>query len=94
MSLIARSVALAVLIAPVSLMAQSDGDRNDSNASQSEAKAKPAKEKKICRQVEKTGSRMNRRVCKTEAQWAALEAGEVGAEVQVKSGGAMSSGGN
>ena len=92
MSLIARSVALAVLIAPVSLMAQSERDQSDSSTTQSEAQAKPAKEKKVCRKVAKTGSRMGRRVSMTEAQWAALESGEVGAEIQIKSGGAMTGG--
>lgn len=36
--------------------------------------AKPEKPKKICRQVEETGSRGATRICKTEAQWAETDA--------------------
>ena len=37
-------------------------------------KAKPAKEPKICRVDEDTGSRMGvRKICKTAAEWRALE---------------------
>ena len=34
------------------------------------ATAEPAKEKKVCRKVEFTSSRMARRTCKTESEWA------------------------
>jgi len=46
--------------------------------------SKPKKERKICRVVQKTGSRMNPKVCKTQAEWDAIPAGDIGAEVQNK----------
>ncbi len=42
--------------------------------------AAPAKERKICRKVDLSNSRMGRRECKTEAEWEAADrqsAGEV-----------------
>lgn len=38
--------------------------------------AKPEKPKKICRAAERTGSRMSKRICKTEDEWAVYDRGD------------------
>jgi len=42
-------------------------------AGQAEAKAKPVKEKKVCKTDTATGSIMAKRTCRTKAEWAAME---------------------
>ncbi len=49
-----------------------------------QAQPKPAKPKKICKDVEMTGSRLGKRECKTQEQWdqseSAMELGQKGAK--------------
>lgn len=47
--------------------------------------SKPKKEKKICRNIDTTGSRVGPRVCKTRSAWGAKPDGELGSEAQNKS---------
>jgi hypothetical protein len=41
--------------------------------------AKPAKEKKVCRDEDKTGSRFKVTTCHTEAEWVQIDAANKGA---------------
>lgn len=59
---------LSALALAASAPAQSDG------AAVQPTSAKPEKPKKICRSVMLTGSRVAKRTCKTEDQWARPEA--------------------
>jgi hypothetical protein len=76
---------LAVSISSVSVAATA------SEQSATEAPAKKKKPKKICKSSSQdTGSRITKRVCKTQEEW---EAGEDGQEVGIKSkGGAATTG--
>ena len=64
MTPIAKIVALAMLVAPVALSAQ-DAPDDATNGSQVEAK----KDKKVCRRIKVTGTRMPQRVCMLQSQW-------------------------
>jgi hypothetical protein len=60
-----RGATLAVLLVAVSIPGAAVAAESGENKA-----AKPAKEKKICKQVDgQTSSRMRKRVCKTAAEW-------------------------
>ncbi len=49
--------------------------------------AKPKKEKRICRTIQKTGSRMGARTCKTQEAWDTLDQNVDPTDLQVKADG-------
>ena len=65
-SLISAICAAAVAIAPASLSAQAA-------QSGTAAKEKQAKPRKICRDLETTGTRFRERVCLTKEEWKLVE---------------------
>ena len=79
MTPIAKIVALAMLVAPVALSAQ-DAPDDATNGSQVEAK----KDKKVCRRIKVTGTRMPQRVCMLQAQWDAAATRNVDDEIMTK----------
>ncbi len=78
MTPIAKAVALAMLVAPVALSAQ-DAPDDATNGSEVEAK----KDKKVCRRIKVTGTRMPQRVCMLQSQWEAATQ-NVDAEIMTK----------
>ena len=76
MRLFALAVAVATLSTPSAFAASADSAATaTATDAPSEAQAKPAKQKKICRLAGNvTGSRLaGRRVCKTSDEWAAYD---------------------
>jgi len=63
---------LAMLAAPLSLIAQSPSA--SARPMGDEAPAEAPKEKKLCRSLEVTGSIMPKRSCHTKAEWAQIDA--------------------
>ena len=64
MTILCKAIALAILAAPVALSAQ---DVPDDAGKGPEVEAK--KDKKVCRRINVTGSRMPQRVCLLQSQW-------------------------
>ena len=60
-----RFLPLALLIVAAPAVAQQDGAPSN---------AKPAAEKKICRNAQPTGSRLSKRACHTKSDWAMIDA--------------------
>lgn len=66
-----RLIAVA-LFASLAIAVPASSQTADSSAAP--ADAKPAKAKKICRSIQVTGQRIPRRECKTEEEWANIDA--------------------
>jgi hypothetical protein len=79
MTPITKIVALAMLVAPVAQSAQ-DAPDDATNGSQVEAK----KDKKVCRRIKVTGTRMPQRVCMLQSQWDAAATRNVDDEIMTK----------
>lgn len=68
-------LALTLLVSATAVSAANDDKNNDNKTAATDQKPKPAKEKKICRTDNATGSRVEvRRTCMTKAEWDALAA--------------------
>ena len=67
-SFIAKLIAASLVAIPVAVVA------NGSQPAPDAGKAAPAAEKKICKQLPSSSSRLPQRVCLTAAQWKQVEA--------------------
>ena len=81
-----KTFALAILAAPVALVAQPAPDEAvETQAAEPEAAPEAKKEDKtVCRRVKMTGSRMTQRVCRLQSHWDAVEAGTADQELDAK----------
>jgi len=86
MRILAKTVAFAILAAPVALVAQPAPDEAaETQAAEPEAAPEAKKEDKtVCRRMRMTGSRMTQRVCRLQSQWEAIEAGTADQELDSK----------
>jgi hypothetical protein len=76
------SLALSLILAATAPASADERVSTDQPSKAGKADAKPVKPKKICRSdTQDTGSRITRKVCKTQEQW---EAAVDGQEVQSK----------
>jgi len=83
-----RAIAAVALLVPAALMAQATpATETQAAPAQTEESADEApkkKEKRVCRRIQKTGSRMDVRVCKTESEWNAIDEGSMGGELSTR----------
>ena len=81
MALLGKAIALFVLTAPVALVAQ-DAPAETGDTAQAAPDTK--EDKKVCKRLKVTGSRMRQRICRLQSQWDAAEAGNVDDELRTK----------